>query len=278
MLLSRRSVMLSALGACELPGAGRKFRIGVTDWNLRLAGKVEAVSTAARMGFEGVEVSLGRTPTGDKLPLDDAATIASYRAAAKQHKIRLAGTCLDVLHPKPLKSEKISAKYVADAIRITKALEARVVLLPFFGPGSPETEAEQNYVADVLKELAPEAEKARVTLGLEDQLSARANVRMMERAKSPAVLVYYDVGNSTHWHHDVLEELKWLGAGRICQMHFKEDGPARLGEGKMPFPEIVRAVEEIGFREFVNLETYSRTEKPDEFMPRDLAYIRKLRG
>src|SRR6266566_3771172 len=49
------------------------LRIGVTDWNLHLTGKVEAVALASQVGFDGVQVSLGRKPVNGKLPLDDAA-------------------------------------------------------------------------------------------------------------------------------------------------------------------------------------------------------------
>jgi L-ribulose-5-phosphate 3-epimerase len=234
---------------------------------------------AAKLGFEGVEVSLGRDPRDRKLPLDSAEKMDLYIAAAKEHGIRLAGTCLDVLHPLPLKSEKISLQYVSDAIRITKRLEAKVVLLPFFGKGSPDSEAEQDYVADALREIAPEAERAKVRLGLEDQLSAKENVRMMERTKSAAVQVYYDVGNSTHWHHEVIPELRWLGGARICQMHLKEDPTSiRLGQGSMPFEAIVKTMEEIGFDQFANLETSSKGEPTEVFMAADLGYVRRLRG
>ena len=54
-----------------------------------------------------------------------------------------------------------------------------------------------DYVGDALKELAPEAVKAGVLLGLENTISAEDNVRIMERSGSPAVQAYYDVGNST---------------------------------------------------------------------------------
>src|ERR1017187_3740693 len=46
---------------------------------------IDAVSLAAKLGFDGVQVSLGRKPASDKLPLDDASIQAQYLDAAKQH-------------------------------------------------------------------------------------------------------------------------------------------------------------------------------------------------
>jgi len=148
-------------------------------------------------------------------------------------------------------------------------------LLPFFGKGALATREEMDHVADVLKELAPGAEKAGVTLGLEDTISAEDNVRIMERAGSPAVKTYYDVGNSTGGGFDVVKEIRWLGARRICQMHLK-DNPHYLGEGRIDFPAVVKAITGIGFQGFANLETDCPSKSVENDMTRNLRYIRNL--
>jgi len=252
-------------------------RIGVTDWNLRLTGKVEAVAQAAGLGFQGVEVSLGRQPRDNKLPLADAELQARYLEAAGKHKIAIAGACLDILHVNYLKNDKLGQKWVADGIPITKKLDGRVMLLPFFGKGALKTRDEMDYVGDALKELAGEAEKAQVILGLENTISAEDNARILERASSSAVKVYYDVGNSTNAGFDILKEIRWLGRDRICQMHLK-DGDKFLGEGRIDFPAAVKAILEIGFKGFANLETSCPSGSVEDDMKRNLSYIRALIG
>jgi len=270
-------------GAAGLAGAGMKgaapkplagLRIGVTDWNLRQTGRIEAVALAARLGFEGVEVSLGRKPVEDRLPLDNAELQERYLAEARQHGIALAGTCLDILHVNYLKSDPLGQKWVAAGIPITRKLNARVMLLPFFGKGALRTEQEMDYVGDLLRELAPEAEKAGVILALENTCSARDNVRIIERARSRAVRVYYDVGNSTNAGYDILEEMRWLGRERICQIHLKDKG--YLGEGAIDFPAVIRTIAEIGFQGFANLETSSPSGSVEDDMRRNLGYVRRL--
>src|SRR6266478_10190691 len=160
-------------------------KIGVTDWNLKKTGDLDAVALAKSLGFDGVQVSLGRKPVDGKLALDNADIQAQYIARAKQLNIPLAGTCLDILHVNYLKNDKLGQKWVADGIPITKNLNAGVMLLPFFGKGALETQQERDYVGDVLKEIAGEAERAGVLLGLEGTISAEDNVRIMERTKSP---------------------------------------------------------------------------------------------
>jgi len=277
--MTRRSVLQTLLagGAVLRLAAPRNRgpRIGVTDWNLNQTGKIEAVALAAKFGFDGVQVSLGRKPASDKLPLDDSSIQAQYLAAAKQNGIALSGTCLDILHVDHLKDNKRAQQWVADSIPITANLKAEVVLLPFFGKASLTNHGEMDYVAGVLKELAPAAEKAGVTLGLEDTISAEDNVRIMERAGSPAVKVYYDVGNSTGGGFDVVKEIRWLGAQRICQMHLK-DNPHYLGEGSIDFPAVIKAVTDIGFEGFANLETDNPSKSVENDMTRNLKFIRAL--
>ena len=283
MTVTRRGFLAAgaALGTAWAPGnlrgAQARFKIGVTDWNLKLTGKVEAVALAAKIGFAGVEVSLGREPVDNKLPLDNAEIQEKYLAAAAQNRISVAGTCLDILHRNYLKSDKLGEKWIASGIPITKKLNAKVMLLPFFGNGALKTRAEMDYVGDVLKDLGREAEKAGVILGLEDTISAEDNVRIMERAASKAVLVYYDVGNSTNGKFDIVKEIRWLGKDRICQMHLK-DNPHYLGEGTIDFRQVLQAMEDVGFSGFANLETSSPSQSVESDMRRNLGYIRGLMG
>jgi len=276
MRASRRSFLGSVFAApAAMAAKNRRVKIGVTDWNLRLGGKLEAVALAKRLGFEGVEVSIGRKPEGDRLPLADAGVQRQYLAAAKEHGIALAGTCLDILHVNYLKNDKLGQKWVADGIGITQVLGARVMLLPFFGKGALTAREEMDYVGDALRELGPEAVRAGVLLALEDTISAEDNVRIMERSRSRAVKTYYDVGNSTRAGFDPVKEIRWLGRDRIAQMHLK-DNPGYLGEGKIDFPAVMKAIADIRFDGFANLETDAPSKSVEADMSRNLAYIRKL--
>jgi sugar phosphate isomerase/epimerase len=266
--------MLAAAPLCGARGLGG-LKVGVTDWNLRQAAKLEAVALASRLGFDGVEVSLGRKVDGDRLPLDNPDQIAAYREAFQRHSLRPAGTCLDVLHVNYLKNDKLGQKWVLDGIRLTKLLNAKVMLLPFFGKGALETQQEKDYVGDVLRELGPEAAKAGVTLGIENTISAEDNARILERSQSKSVLVYYDVGNSTRGGFDVVREIEWLGGKRIGQVHLK-DNPGYLGEGQIDIPAVLRALSRIGFKGFANLETSSPSKSVEADMRRNLAYVKRV--
>lgn len=277
--LTRRNLLASAvLAGVAAKGAfarNSRLRIGVTDWNLHKGADPDAVPLAAKLGFAGVQVSFGRKIVDEKMPVDNPEVIKRYLALSKQYKIPLDGTCVDRLHDNGLKSDPLASKWVLDSIRLTKDLKTRVLLLPFFGKWALKTQTEKDHVADALRDIAPEAEKANVILGLEDTISAEDNVRIMERSRSKNVLVYYDVGNSTEAGFDVVKEIRWLGKDRICQFHLK-DNPHFLGEGKIQFQPILQAIKDIGFSGYANLETDASRDSLDADMQRNLSYIRDM--
>jgi L-ribulose-5-phosphate 3-epimerase len=251
--------------------ANAKFKVGVTDWNLNLEGDPRAVALAKELGFDGVQISLSNRNGKDWVGDD---VLDQFVAESKRLQLPLASVCLNILHRNYLKSDPLGPRRVADAIGMAKRVGVQVILLPFFGPGALKTPAEMDVVGDALKELGPDAQKAGIILGLEDTISAKDNVRIMERSQSPAVLTYYDVGNSTQNGFNVVEEISWLGKDRICEMHLK-DNPHYLGEGKIDFPAVVAAMTAIGFDKWAELETDAPKELKSD-MRRNLGFIRNL--
>jgi len=286
MRITRRDFIGS--GAVAIAGAGSwrfksgltasiatdaRFKIGAPDWSLRQEGKVESIALAKKIGFDGVQISLGVSSQG--LPLSDPVTQRAFLDESRRIGIPITSVCLNILHRNYLKSDPLGQRWVAESIPIAKALGVRVILLPFFGRGALLTAAEMDYVGDALREIAPAAERAGVILGLEDTISAKDNVRIMERARSSAVLVYYDVGNSTLAGFDIIQEIRWLGRDRICEVHLK-DNPHFLGQGKIDFTAVVNALAGIGYDKWAQLETDCPTGSVENDMATNLKFIRQV--
>ena len=274
MAISRRLL----LAGCAMPALSAKkpagIRIGVTDWNLKQSGKLEAIALAKRIGFEGVEVSLSRASGTGRLLLEDPALVRQYLAEGAKHKIAFAGTCLLNLNQICLVTERLAQNWLAAAIPITAKLKARVILVPFFGKCELKQPSQIDTLVGILKEHAPAAQKARVVLGIENYLSAKENMQILDRVASRAVKVYYDLKNSKDAGHDPYQELKLLGAARICQIHIKDKG--YLGEGIMDYKQGMEIIRAIGYRGFANLELSAPSGSIENDMRRNLEYIRQL--
>lgn len=278
MLTRRAFIASSGLASAALApailSARAQVRVGVCDWSLRKGADLGALALAQEIGFEGVEVSLGRNVPDKVLPLDSAVLQSRYVTEARERNLKLTSTCLDVLHVHVLKSDPLAPKFIADAIRISRAMGAPVILLPSFGPGALSNRDEMSRAADVLKELMPEAERSRIVLALENTLSAEDNAFIMDRVGSDNLKVYYDTANSHYGGFDVPKEIEWLGKRRIALVHFKERG--YLGSGAVPMAGVAAALHKIGYEGFINLESSTPGNDLSADMRRNLAYTRKL--
>ncbi len=246
----RRFLEGAKIGVIDING-----RDGVQFGGLGRPAELAAVEKAARIGFEGVEITFGGPDEDGILCLAREDRQQQYFDEFEKHGIGPAGTHLMVLHENHLKNpdDLLAVQWVEQAIPATASLGTEVILLPFFFEGAIEERHEQEYVADILRELAPEAEAHGVILGLENTLSAEDNMFILDRVQSPAVKVYYDVGNSNFFGHDIYEEIPFLG-NNICQFHIK-DNPHYMGQGEIDFERVFRLIDEINFQGWMNIET-----------------------
>ena len=168
--LSALAVASSSSAAFARPGG---LKIGVTDWNLNMTGRVGALAFAKRIGFSGVQISLGRTPVDGHLPLTDRRTQLNYQSESVKLNFPITSTCLDILHVNYLKNDKLGQQWVREGIAATSGMGVEVMLLPFFGPGAIETRSEQDTVADILGEIWSRSRESRKSSSALKTRSAR---------------------------------------------------------------------------------------------------------
>jgi sugar phosphate isomerase/epimerase len=133
-------------------------------------------------------------------------------------------------------------------------LGLRIVMPACFGAGDLDMSktAEIDQLVRVLKRAGAKAEKRGMVIGVESYLSAEENRRLLDRVGSPAVKVYYDVGNSTDKGRDACQEIRVLGDA-ICQFHFK-DGRYMLGQGRIDFRRVRKAIDDIHYTGWIQIE------------------------
>jgi sugar phosphate isomerase/epimerase len=230
----------------------RKFKIGACDWSIGKMADPGAFAVAKEIGLDGVQVSLGTEANGMHLRKPEVQQ--AYRDAAKQAGLEIGSLAIGELNNVPYKSDPRTIEWVSDCVDVCPKLGVKAVLLAFFAKGDLKGDKPgTDEVVRRLKAVAPKAEKAGVILGIESWLSAEEHLDILDRVGSKAVQVYYDVCNSNDRGYDIYREIRQLGRERICEFHAKENG-ALLGQGKVDFKQVRAALDDIGYRGWIQIE------------------------
>jgi len=307
MTMNRRDFFLrSGAGALALgwsglmPGESRAAAagIGMCDWNLGGKADPSIIPKAREAHLGGIQVSVGTDP--GNIPLREAGVRRRYLELGKQYDIVFHSVAAgSILNQIPLASEPQSAVYVIDAIEAAAVLGAGNILLAFFGNGdlrlhdstgnlrdlgdgdysSYELDARGvNRVVEVLRQIVPRAMNAGVVLGLENTLTAKQNLEIIDRIGSEWVQIYYDVGNSWGNGYNVPEEIRQIGNARICEVHLKDWETPLLGSSgaQVDMDQCARALADIGYAKWLVLETSGRKEHFIEDTRTNVAFVKKV--
>jgi len=228
----------------------RGFSIGACDWSLGKRCNPAALEVAKEIGLDGVQISLG--DPGNNMKFTQPEVQNAYQETAKRTGVKVASLAIDAMWHAPLKSDPRAAQWLLQSIDICKAFDMSVILIACFDL-DPASATDFDRFVEVAKGIAPKAEKQGIIIGMENWLSAEDHLKIVERVASPAVKVYYDVGNSTDKGRDVVKEIRRLGPA-ICEIHFK-DGPHLLGQGRIDFRQVRQALDDIDYQGWIHLES-----------------------
>src|SRR3989442_14639791 len=217
MLLSRRDfVKRPTLAAPTLPGfrhaeaaAPLPIRVGMTDWNLGKRGDVAKVALARQIGLDGIQVSL-TFPTDDGPHLRDPKVQAQFKQAALDNRIQICSLAIGSPGKSrlPLHTNPAAAILLVEAIEVARNIGTNNILLPILGDShiKMKDQREVDTFVAMMKEVARYAERAGVVVALEDWISAKDNIRLLDAIGSDFVGVYYDARNVKARVHDPYPE------------------------------------------------------------------------
>ena len=278
---------------------GKPAGIGICDWNLGDSADPAYIPLAAKVGLGAVQVSVGTAP--DNMPLRDNAVRRRYIELGKKHNIVYCSVAAgSILNEIPLATEPQSAIYVVDALEAAKALGSTNILTAFFANGDLlERDGDGNYinissgefaeykwkekdverVIAVIRQIVPRAEDLGVIIGLENTLSARQNLQIIEEIGSPMVQIYYDTANPWNNGYDVPGEIRMIGNHRMCEIHLKN---TRWNQnlfdetGNVDMEACASALHDIGYDKWYVLETSGRTDRFEEDTRANIKFAREV--
>lgn len=246
---------------------------------IRVGSCVVGLEQGKQAGLDGVEIRVGEP--AETLRIADPAVRRQYREQMASTGLVISSFMMGLLNTNPLASDPRAPAWLEQSIDAARDLGAGVILVAFFGKGNllqdnQLKQADVQVVVQRLKAAAPRARDAGVVLALENTLSAKQNVEILEQIGHESVRVYYDVGNSNSRGYDVPAEIRFL-KDRIASFHFK-DRDRYLGDGAIQFEPIAAAIKAIGYKGWVVMETANPSKDPVADARRNGAYIRRLFG
>jgi len=247
-----------------------------TDW-------LGALGMAAELGYDGVELDITTEYADSIMWTEDGR--AQIVQTAQDAGCEISSLCIGAYWAiSPANADEAVREEAYDittsAIAFAAQFGAQWILLPIT-PGDENCD-HGTCVARWLEHtarVAPVAEDLGVDLCLENVgrgcgKLAGDLLRLVDGTNSPAVGVYYDIGNATAFEEDPAEGIMSL-AQVLRIVHVKDREGDLLGDGIVPIRSSMEALKDIGYDDYLVLET-PPTDNPMAAGARNLAYLRNM--
>ena len=233
--------------------------LGVATYSLREFSRADAIKIIQSLGIKYVNVKSMHMPYESTLA-ELAAARAEFEAAGL--KI-IAGGNID------LKGDDDSVKKM-----LTYAKNAGIPVV-VCAPRRDNLAVIEKYAKEFGLKIAIHNH------GTEDKLYPNgASVIELVKNMDPCMGLCYDVGHASRTGVDVVKEIEMAGA-RLHDMHVKDladlsdrSSQVSVGKGKLPFPQIFKALKKMKYPGVVNLEYEINAKSPQLGMAESFAYMR----
>ncbi|MEL4506011.1 sugar phosphate isomerase/epimerase [Luteococcus sp. H138] len=273
----------------------------------------EALELFRSIGLDGAEV-IYQNDYRSGLPVGDLAAVKSARQTADQLDLPILGLTPYTTAHNSLNNQEWTAAVdeLRGAIEAAELLGAKVIRIyaGSWHPGDEDFEGHWAQLTKALSVLASEAADAGATLCVENHFgtmtqTAAATARLVREVGHEAVRVLYDQANLTFTHDEDFEQAFQVQGDLISHVHVKDlvftdpDAPFRaaetarvqaseravksrvVGEGSLPWTDIVGELAKRGYDGLLSLEYEYRWHpqdlpEPREGLARSLEHLKTL--
>ena len=235
-----------------------RYKIAVCDWMILKRQKLGAFQLAKDIGADGVEVDMGSL--GDRESFDSQLTNTAqcqvFLDRARELGLEISSLAMSGFYAQSFAERPTVPRMVQDTIDTMKRMNVKVAFLPL-GVRSdlakhPEFRAT---VVERLKTAGRQAEQAGVIIGIESELDAGEQVKLLDEIGSPAIKSYFNFANALQNNRDLNQELRTLGKARICQIHCtNQDGVWLQDDPKIDLPKVKQTLDEMGWSGWLVIE------------------------
>ena len=222
-----------------------RYKIAVCDWMILKRQKIGSFKLVHELNGDGVELdmgSLGKRETFDN-KLRDPHFQQLFRETAREFQLEVPSIAM--------------SGFYGQSFLAMKVMDAKVAFLPLGGikagwEGEPALRAE---VVKRLKKVGDMAAAEGLVIGIETQLDAKGDVKLLKEIDSFGIKIYFKFQNALENGRDLCKELKILGKKRICQIHCTDtDGVTLRFNERLDMNKVKKTLDKMGWSGWLVVE------------------------
>jgi sugar phosphate isomerase/epimerase len=258
-LLPQACEAADTASAPTIAPASQRYKIAVCDWMILKRQKLGAFQLTKDIGADGVEVDMGSLGTNDTFEsaiTTNAEVRQQFLDTAKKLNLEISSLAMSGFYAQSFAERPTVPRMTQDCIDTMKAMNVKVAFLPLGVRGDLVKHPElRPKVVEQLKVIGAQAEKAGVIIGVETELDADAQIKLLDDVASPAIKLYYNFANAIQNNRDLIGELQKLGKDRICQIHCTDqDGVWLQDDPKINMPKVKETLDKMGWSGWLVIE------------------------
>jgi sugar phosphate isomerase/epimerase len=259
------------------------FKIAVIDLMILKRQKISAISLAAELKADGLEIdmgSLGNRETFDSKLINDS-TRQEFINKAKSLNIEFCSIAMTGFYAQSFAERPSWQKMIADCLSTAKAMHIKVAFLPLGVKGDlVKYPGLKSVMIERLKIAGKMAKKSGVIIGIETSLNALQEKELLKAIGSKNVKSYFNFSNPLKAGRDLNQEIKALGKKYICQIHCTdEDGVWLQNNPRLDMYKVRKTLEEINWHGWLVIERSRDATQPTNVKANfgaNTAYLKKV--
>jgi sugar phosphate isomerase/epimerase len=220
--------------------------------------KLGAFQLTKDIGADGVEVDMGSL--GERETFENALANAGVRHqfldTGRRLNLEIPSLAMSGFYAQSFAERPTVPRMTQDCIDTMKLMDVKIAFLPLGTQSDLVKHPElRSKVVERLKLVGLQAEKAGVIIGVETELPAAEQVRLLDEVGSPAIKCYYNFANAIQNDRDLIQELRTLGKERICQIHCTgQDGVWLQDDPRINMPKVKETLDAMGWSGWLVIE------------------------
>lgn len=230
----------------------QRYKIAVCDWMILKRQKIGSFQLVHELNGDGVELDMGglgkREMFDNKLREPHFQEL--FRETARTYQLEVPSIAMSGFYGQSFLERVNYKELVQDCLDAMKVMNAKVAFLPLGGikAGWEKEPILRAQVVKRLKEVGDMAASEKVVIGIETQLDAKGDVKLLKEINSPGIKIYFKFQNALENGRDLCKELRILGRKRICQIHCTDtDGVTLPFNERLDMNKVKKTLDKMGW-------------------------------